>query len=85
MNSFFSPELSEEERASILAAPEFIDFVEQSSKIVQRALNDGYDSAVCTGHERSQIENCGAHYVVENMDHVTYEVEGDCLKFSVWI
>lgn len=37
------PELSEEERASILAAPEFIDFVEQSSKIVQRALNDGYD------------------------------------------
>lgn len=36
-------ELSEEERASILAAPEFLDFVEQSSKIVQRALNDGYD------------------------------------------
>ncbi|KAG6817524.1 hypothetical protein H0H87_007492 [Tephrocybe sp. NHM501043] len=36
-------ELSEEERAGILAAPEFIDFVEQSSKIVQRALNDGYD------------------------------------------
>ena len=43
MNSLFSPELSEEERASILAAPEFLDFVEQSSKIVQRALNDGYD------------------------------------------
>ncbi|KAG5721336.1 Cytoplasmic dynein 1 intermediate chain 1 [Termitomyces sp. T112] len=36
-------ELSEEERAGILTAPEFIDFVEQSSKIVQRALNDGYD------------------------------------------
>lgn len=36
-------ELTEEERASILAAPEFLDFVEQSSKIVQRALNDGYD------------------------------------------
>ncbi|RDB23819.1 Cytoplasmic dynein 1 intermediate chain 1 [Hypsizygus marmoreus] len=36
-------ELSEEERASIFAAPEFLDFVEQSSKIVQRALNDGYD------------------------------------------
>lgn len=39
----YSSELSEEERASILAAPEFLDFVEQSSKIVQRALNDGYD------------------------------------------
>ncbi|EGN92188.1 hypothetical protein SERLA73DRAFT_173045 [Serpula lacrymans var. lacrymans S7.3] len=36
-------ELTEEERASILAAPEFLDFVEQSSKILQRALNDGYD------------------------------------------
>ncbi|KAL4063150.1 WD40-repeat-containing domain protein [Scleroderma citrinum] len=36
-------ELSEEERTSIVTAPEFLDFVEQSSKIVQRALNDGYD------------------------------------------
>ncbi|KAF8998561.1 WD40-repeat-containing domain protein [Cyathus striatus] len=36
-------ELSEEERASILAAPEFAEFVEQSTKILQRALNDGYD------------------------------------------
>lgn len=39
----FFVELTEDERASILAAPEFLDFVEQSSKIVQRALNDGYD------------------------------------------
>jgi hypothetical protein len=36
-------ELTEEERASIFAAPDFMDFVEQSSKILQRALNDGYD------------------------------------------
>jgi dynein intermediate chain len=36
-------ELTEEERASIIAAPEFLEFVENSSKIVQRALNDGYD------------------------------------------
>lgn len=36
-------EISEEERASILVAPEFLNFVEQSSKIVQRALNDNYD------------------------------------------
>lgn len=36
-------ELTDEERSSIFAAPEFLDFVEQSSKIVQRALNDGYD------------------------------------------
>ncbi|KAG8901541.1 hypothetical protein FRB99_005223 [Tulasnella sp. 403] len=36
-------DLTEEERASIFGAPEFLDFVEQSSKIVQRALSDGYD------------------------------------------
>ncbi|KAJ3576461.1 hypothetical protein NP233_g419 [Leucocoprinus birnbaumii] len=36
-------ELTEEERTSIFQAPEFLDFVEQSSKIVQRALNDNYD------------------------------------------
>lgn len=27
----------------IFSAPEFLDFVEQSSKILQRALSDGYD------------------------------------------
>ncbi|PPQ79668.1 hypothetical protein CVT25_003242 [Psilocybe cyanescens] len=37
-------ELSEEERTSILTAPEFVEFVEQSSKFVQRVLND-YDYA----------------------------------------
>ena len=36
-------DLTEEEKTSIIAAPEFLDFVEQSSKIVQRALNDNYD------------------------------------------
>ncbi|KAH6916133.1 dynein intermediate chain [Coprinopsis sp. MPI-PUGE-AT-0042] len=36
-------ELTEEERTSIVTAPEFLDFVEQSSKILQRALNDNYD------------------------------------------
>ncbi|KAJ7576962.1 cytoplasmic dynein intermediate chain [Mycena floridula] len=36
-------ELTEEERASIFSAPEFLDFVEQSSKVLQRALNDDYD------------------------------------------
>ena len=36
-------EMTEEERASIITAPEFLDFVDRSSKILQRALNDGYD------------------------------------------
>jgi len=41
--------------------------------------------AVCTSHERSKIENCGAHYIVENLNYVTCEVEGDRLKFSVLV
>ncbi|RPD64262.1 dynein intermediate chain [Lentinus tigrinus ALCF2SS1-7] len=36
-------EMTEEEKLSIFAAPEFLDFVEQSTKIIQRALNDNYD------------------------------------------
>ena len=35
--------MSKEEKLSIFAAPEFLDFVEQSTKIIQRALNDNYD------------------------------------------
>jgi dynein intermediate chain len=36
-------EMTEEERGVILTAPEFLDFVEHSTKIIQRALNDNYD------------------------------------------
>lgn len=36
-------ELTEDQRAQIESAPEFLEFVESSSKIVQRALSDGYD------------------------------------------
>ncbi|KZT09925.1 WD40 repeat-like protein [Laetiporus sulphureus 93-53] len=36
-------EMTEEEKTSIFSAPEFLDFVEQSTKIIQRALNDHYD------------------------------------------
>ncbi|KZT64258.1 HAD-like protein [Daedalea quercina L-15889] len=44
--------------------------------------------AVCTSHERNKIENCGAHYLVENMDKVRcepVEVEGQLkLQFTVF-
>ncbi|KAI0741550.1 WD40 repeat-like protein [Daedaleopsis nitida] len=36
-------EMTEDEKLSIFTAPEFLDFVEQSTKIIQRALNDNYD------------------------------------------
>ncbi|OBZ71277.1 2-deoxyglucose-6-phosphate phosphatase 1 [Grifola frondosa] len=43
--------------------------------------------AVCTSHERSKIENCGAHYIVENMEQVVCEPVGDGaemqLKFTI--
>ena len=43
--------------------------------------------AVCTSHKREQIESCGAHFLVENMESVTCEVvmeEGEMkLKFTV--
>ncbi|KAA1471096.1 HAD-like protein [Dentipellis sp. KUC8613] len=43
--------------------------------------------AVCTSHERSQIHNSGAHYLVENMEQVKCDVvesgEGVKLKFTV--
>jgi len=39
--------------------------------------------AVCTSHERSKIENCGAHYIVENMEKVQCNVVGEKLEFTV--
>lgn len=36
-------DLTDEQRNQIYSAPEFLEFVETSSKIVQRALSDGYD------------------------------------------
>ncbi|KAG2007256.1 dynein intermediate chain [Coprinopsis cinerea AmutBmut pab1-1] len=36
-------EMTEEERVRILTAPELLEFIERTSKIVQRALNDNYD------------------------------------------
>ncbi|GJE91137.1 WD40 repeat domain-containing protein [Phanerochaete sordida] len=36
-------EMTDEEKASVFSAPEFLDFVEHSTKIIQRALNDNYD------------------------------------------
>ncbi|KIK69832.1 hypothetical protein GYMLUDRAFT_236304 [Collybiopsis luxurians FD-317 M1] len=40
--------------------------------------------AVCTSHDRSKIENCGAHYIVENMEKVKCQVAEDGqLRFTI--
>jgi dynein intermediate chain, cytosolic len=43
MQADYHAEMTEEEKASIFTVPEFLDFVEHSTKIIQRALNDNYD------------------------------------------
>ncbi|RPA77882.1 WD40 repeat-like protein [Ascobolus immersus RN42] len=42
-DGFFTRELSEEEKAAIYTSEEFMDFVERSSKVVERALDEDYD------------------------------------------
>jgi len=43
--------------------------------------------AVCTSHERSKIEHCGAHFIVENMEKIHCEPVGERaemkLKFTI--
>ncbi|KAI1793321.1 HAD-like protein [Ganoderma leucocontextum] len=39
--------------------------------------------AVCTSHEKSKIEGCGADFIVDTMDQVRVVVEGERLKFVV--
>ncbi|KAI0700354.1 HAD-like protein [Cerioporus squamosus] len=39
--------------------------------------------AVCTSHERSKIENCGAHFIVDTMEQVRIIPEGDRLQFVI--
>lgn len=41
--SFFARELSDEEKTAITASDEFLDFIERSSKVVERALDMEYD------------------------------------------
>ncbi|THV02999.1 HAD-like protein [Dendrothele bispora CBS 962.96] len=39
--------------------------------------------AVCTSHERSQIEKCGAHFIVDNMESVQCEFENGKVKLTI--
>lgn len=43
MNNLPSTELSDEERKSIITSHVFLEFVDTSSKIVERALHETYD------------------------------------------
>lgn len=39
--------------------------------------------AVCTSHARAQIDRCGAHFIVEDMERVRVEMEGGRLRFTL--
>ena len=39
--------------------------------------------AVCTSHERSKIEHCGAHFIVDTMESVRIEMENGRLRVVV--
>lgn len=39
--------------------------------------------AVCTSHDRSQIENFGADYIVKDLERVRCVVEGGRMKITV--
>ncbi|KAJ3714539.1 HAD-like domain-containing protein [Lentinula guzmanii] len=39
--------------------------------------------AVCTSHERAKIENCGAHFVVDDMEKVDCELVEGQLRFTI--
>jgi len=39
--------------------------------------------AVCTSHQRHQIENCGAHFIVDNMEQVKCRQVNGKLEFTV--
>lgn len=40
---FFARELSEDEKVAITSSEDFVDFIERSSKVVERALDMEYD------------------------------------------
>ncbi|ORX59582.1 WD40 repeat-like protein [Hesseltinella vesiculosa] len=65
-------DLTEEEKKMIVGAPEFIDFVDTSSKLVERALNEKYDfmKDYTLGVDIESDENSGKRvkYVCEFWD-----------------
>lgn len=69
------------------AADRCVVFEDSPSGIKAGVASGAVVIAVCTSHTREQIENCGAHFIVSNMDSVTceaVEVNGEMqLKFTI--
>ncbi|KAG6917292.1 hypothetical protein DXG01_003133 [Tephrocybe rancida] len=65
------------------AASDCVVFEDSPSGIRAGVASGATVVALCTSHEREKIENCGAHYIVEDMESVQCAVEGGRLRFCV--
>lgn len=46
-------------------------------------MRSGLINVNSTSHERSKIMNCGAHYVIDDMDKIRCTVVNDRLQFTI--
>lgn len=58
-------------------------FEDSPSGIAAAVASTATVIAVCTSHTRSQIDNLGAHYVVDTMESVKADFDGDKLVFTI--
>ena len=65
------------------AAQRCVVFEDSPSGIRAGVASGAIVVAVCTSHERSKIEDCGAHFIVDTMEQVSVVVDGDDLRFTV--
>ena len=65
------------------AATQCVVFEDSPSGIRAGVASGATVIALCTSHERSKIEHCGAHFIVDTMEDVQVAVEGERLKFVV--
>ncbi len=65
------------------AAQRCVVFEDSPSGIRAGVASGAIVVAVCTSHERSKIEDCGAHFIVDTMEQVRVVVDGDDLRFTV--
>ena len=65
------------------AAQRCVVFEDSPSGILAGVASGAIVVAVCTSHERAQIENCGAHFIVDTMEQVRVDVDGDDFRFTV--
>ncbi|KAJ7430707.1 HAD-like protein [Mycena galericulata] len=70
------------------AAANCVVFEDSPSGIRAGVASGATVIAVCTSHDRAQIEYCGAHYIVEDMERVVCKVvfgEGEVVKLQFTI